>query len=157
MSDNVLNELRNKRNRANVSQRVDTLVPKPQPEPQADSLLTEQNPPQSLTPVTSQENQTSTPSGASSLADLKAELEKYPQTKRHSAIVLEKELDSDLTKFCKEQGITVETFLEAAWTVVHSDDAQLEKITLEAKRRYYQRKRVGQIKRLITMLSNSSK
>lgn len=157
MSDNVLNELRNKRNRAKVSQRVDALVPKPQSESQIDSLLTEKNPPQSPTPVTPQGNQTPTPSGVSSLADLKAELEKYPQTKRHSAIVLEKELDLYLTKFCKERGITVETFLEAAWTVVHSDDAQLEKIALEAKRRYNQRKRIGHIKRLITMLSNSSK
>ncbi|MHC5672948.1 PIN domain-containing protein [Nostoc sp.] len=70
---------------------------------------------------------------------------------------LEKDLDQELTRFCKDKGITVEVFLEAAWTFASADNALLEKVTTEAKRRYDQRKRVGQIKRLITMLSNSSK
>ena len=91
------------------------------------------------------------------IAALIAELEQYPETKRHSAIVLEKDLDQKLTQFCRIRGITVETFLEAAWTVASEDNTLREKITTEAKRRYDQRKRVGQLKRLITMLSNSSK
>lgn len=35
MSDNVLDQLRNKRNRPTVPARTDALVPKPQPQPQA--------------------------------------------------------------------------------------------------------------------------
>ncbi|BDA76411.1 hypothetical protein CAL7716_105770 (plasmid) [Calothrix sp. PCC 7716] len=136
MSDNILNQLRNKRNRATVPERIDALVPK-STEPQ-------------VQPVTVTEN-----NNIDTLASLKAELEQYPETRRHSAIVLEKDLDSQLTQFCKDKGITVETFLEAAWTVVNADEALVEKITTEAKRRYDQRKRVGQIKRLITMLGNS--
>ncbi|RUS94420.1 hypothetical protein DSM106972_093150 [Dulcicalothrix desertica PCC 7102] len=137
MSDNILNQLRNKRNRATVPERIDALVPKStEPEVQ---------------PVTVAENN----NNINTLASLKAELEQYPETRRHSAIVLEKDLDSQLTQFCKDKGITVETFLEAAWTVVNADEALVEKITTEAKRRYDQRKRVGQIKRLITMLGNS--
>jgi cellobiose phosphorylase len=151
MSDNVLNQLRNKRNRTTVTPRQDALLTQEQPQAQAQ----EQNSLPQPTPVTELAN--STAATADTIAELKAELEKYPQTRRHSAIVLEKDLDQELTRFCKELGITVEVFLEAAWTVASTDNALTEKITTEAKRRYDQRKRVGQIKRLITMLSNPSK
>lgn len=179
--NNVLNQLRNKRNRKSVPPRLDALVPKPAEEaqvppsatPKSDShssttntnatevLSNSQHPiePETPQPTTSEQEQgddtTTTTSKSDSITELKAELEKYPQTKRHSAIVLEQDLSQQLTQFCKERGITVETFLEAAWTIVHSDDALVEEITTEAKRRYDQRKRVGQIKRLITMLGNS--
>jgi hypothetical protein len=151
MSDNVLNQLRNKRNRPTVTPRQDALLTQEQPQAQPQ----EQNSLPQPTPVTELAN--STAATADTIAELKAELEKYPQTRRHSAIVLEKDLDQELTRFCKELGITVEVFLEAAWTVTSTDNALTEKITTEAKRRYDQRKRVGQIKRLITMLSNPSK
>lgn len=159
-SENVLDQLRNKRNRPTVPARTDALVPKPQPQAQEQETLTqpnaeEQNPPQQPTPVTELANPTAAP--ADTLTELKVELEKYPETRRHSAIVLEKDLDQELTRFCKDRGITVEVFLEAAWTVANASDALMEKITTEAKRRYDQRKRVGQLKRLITMLSNSAK
>ncbi|MDF5706283.1 MAG: hypothetical protein PUP90_01055 [Nostoc sp. S4] len=149
MSDNVLNQLRNKRNRSTVEPRQDALVPKVQPQAE------EQNSPQEPSPVTELPNPTATP--ADTISELTAELEKYPETRRHSAIVLEKDLDQELTRFCKDRGITVEVFLEAAWAIASADNALVEKITTEAKRRYDRRKRVGQIKRLITMLSNSSK
>lgn len=176
--NNVLNQLRNKRNRKSVPPRLDALVPKPAEEAQAPSSETpkeltntkmseqlhhsQQNiEPETAQPMTSEQEQqhlddtTTATSKSDSITELKAELEKYPQTKRHSAIVLEKDLSQQLTQFCKEQGITVETFLEAAWTIVNSSDALVEEITTEAKRRYDQRKRVGKLKRLITMLSNS--
>ncbi|MBN3945073.1 MAG: hypothetical protein HWQ38_00670 [Nostoc sp. NMS7] len=149
MSDNVLNQLRNKRNRPTVEPRQDALVPKLQPQTK------EQNAPQQITSVTKLVNPTA--ASSDTLTELQAELEKYPETRRHSAIVLEKDLDQELTRFCKDRGITVEVFLEAAWTFASADNALVEEITTEAKRRYDQRKRVGQIKRLITMLSNSSK
>jgi hypothetical protein len=148
MSDNVLNQLRNKRNRPTVEPRQDALVKKVQPQTE------EQNARQQITPVTELVNPTAS---SDTLSELKTELEKYPETRRHSAIVLEKDLDQELTRFCKDTGITVEVFLEAAWTIASADNALVEKITTEAKHRYDQRKRVGQIKRLITMLSNSSK
>jgi len=151
MSDNLLNQLRNKRHRPTVEPRQDALVPKVQLPPQTQ----EQNSPQETIPVTEPTNPTAT--SADTIAELITELEKYPSTRRHSAIVLEKDLDLELTRFCQERGITVEVFLEAAWTFASTDNPLLEKITTEAKRRYNQRKRVGQIKRLITMLSNSSK
>ncbi|MBD2248408.1 hypothetical protein [Nostoc sp. FACHB-888] len=149
MSDNVLNQLRNKRNRPTVEPRQDALVSKVQ------SQTEKQNSSQESSTVTEPANPTAAP--ADTIAELQSELEKYPETRRHSAIVLEKDLDQKLTRFCKDRGITVEVFLEAAWTIASADNALVEKITTEAKHRYDQRKRVGQIKRLITMLSNSSK
>lgn len=180
-TQDVLNQLRNKRNRKSVPPRQDALVPKPAEEAQAPSSETPKSDersklkntneteapsdsqlhiePETPQPTTWEQEQgddtTTATSKGNSITELKAELEKYPQTKRHSAIVLEKDLSQKLTQFCRERGITVETFLEAAWTIVNSDDALVEEITTEAKRRYDQRKRVGQIKRLITMLSNS--
>ncbi|GAX45733.1 hypothetical protein NIES4075_67540 [Tolypothrix sp. NIES-4075] len=153
MDDNILNQLRNKRNRRTVEPRIDALV---QQGSQSEKELELEEAPTQPTPVESVENSTAT-NGADTIAALTAELEQYPETKRHSAIVLEKDLDQKLTQFCRIRGITVETFLEAAWTVASEDNTYVAKITTEAKRRYDQRKRVGQLKRLITMLSNSSK
>lgn len=146
-SDNILNQIRNQRQRPTVPKRVDALIPKPQevatPETDAD--------PEPAMPAS---NCATT---SDSIEALKQELEQYPQTKRHSGIVLDQDLDLTLTQFCKERGITVETFLEAAWSLSQSDESWLSQIVTEAKRRYNQRKRVGQIKRLITMLSNQAK
>lgn len=139
--DSILNQIRNKRNRTTVPERFDELVPKFQQQ-------------QDNTAPLEPENLHSSKSG-DTISALKSELEQYPLTKRHSAIVLEKDLDSQLTQFCKDQGITIETFLEAAWTEASTDNILREKITIEAKRRYDGRKRVGQLKRLITMLSNN--
>jgi hypothetical protein len=86
------------------------------------------------------------------LEGLKAELAKYPETRRHSAIVLDKALDQKLTQFCKDRSITVEVFLEAAWTTAIETPELLEAIATEAKRRYISRKQAGRLRRLITML-----
>ncbi|MCV3214070.1 hypothetical protein OGM63_11200 [Plectonema radiosum NIES-515] len=153
MDDNILNQLRNKRNRRTVEPRIDALV---QQGSQSEKELELEEAATLPLPVESVESPTTT-NGADREAALIAELEQYPETKRHSAIVLEKDLDQKLTQFCRIRGITVETFLEAAWTVASEDNTLREKITTDAKRRYDQRKRVGQLKRLITMLSNSSK
>ena len=74
MSDNVLNQLRNKRNRPTVEPRQDALVPKVQPSPPTE----EQNSPQLPSPVPATDNPTATP--ADTIAQLIAELETYPST-----------------------------------------------------------------------------
>ena len=150
MSDNILNELRNKRNRPQVTPRQDVLLTQEQSQTQSQEPNSISKP----SPVIEPEPSTLSAAPSDTLAELKAELEKYPLTRRHSAIVLEKNLDQELTRFCKDRGITVEVFLEAAWTIANADNALTEKIVVEAKCRYDRRKRVGHIKRLITMLSN---
>jgi hypothetical protein len=88
------------------------------------------------------------------LGELKAELAKIPETIRHSAIVLEKEVDQVLTRYCKENRITIEVFLEAAWTLASSNPSIMKKIMTDAKRRYDNRKRAGKLRRLITMIES---
>lgn len=89
------------------------------------------------------------------LEELKAQLALFNGTRRHSAIVLDTEIDSNLTRFCKEKGITVELFLEAAWLEAVASEELMEKILTEAKRRYQGRKQAGKLRRLITMLSGN--
>ena len=129
--DNLLDRLRQNRIRSNVTKPDDQLT-----ETAAESNLEHYN------------NNT--------LLDLKAQLAQYPETNRHSAIVLDKQLDIQLTRYCKEQKITVETFLEAAWALAHSNPQLLEQITDSAILRYKSRKEAGKLRRLITMLSKHS-
>ena len=139
MSDNILDQIRSNRKRAAVPTRNDPLLTPPLESPEG-------NPPKLSEDVARGE-------AASTLEELKAELAKIPPTRRHSAIVLEAEIDSNLTRFCKEQGLTVEVFLEAAWLIAAAEPELMEKIKAEAKRRYDARKQAGKLRRLITMLS----
>jgi hypothetical protein len=93
---------------------------------------------------------------ASSLDDLRAALAKIPATHRHSAIVLDNALDQELTRYCKDQRITVEVFLEAAWIQAAADPKLMQAILAEAKRRYSARKQAGKLRRLITMLEGGN-
>jgi hypothetical protein len=133
-SDSVLAKLRDKRSRATVSTREDILVPKPEiTEP-----LEDRN---NLEPVKD-----------NSIEALQKELALFPETVRHSGIVLDKEIDRDLTQFCRGNKITVELFLEAAWCLSDLEPEFLERILVEAKQRYNSRKQAGKTRRLLTML-----
>ena len=144
MSDSVLDRIRQNRHRAAVPPRDDTLVVKPQ---LLESVSEE-------TPIPAPDPQAANPSDA--IAELKAELAQIPQTNRHSASVLDKELDQNLTRHCKDQRITVETFLEAAWIYADANPEAMAEILTEAKRRYAERKRAGKLRRLITMLESQA-
>ena len=133
-SDNVLAKLRDKRSRATVSTREDILVPKQEP---TEPLENKNN----LGPVKD-----------NSIEALQKELASFPETIRHSGIVLEKGIDRDLTQFCRENKITVELFLEAAWCLSDLEPEFLERILVEAKQRYTSRKQAGKTRRLLTML-----
>jgi hypothetical protein len=133
-SDNVLAKLRDKRSRATVSTREDILVPKPEV----------------IEPLESEAN--SEPNQDNSIEALQKELASFPETVRHSGIVLEKGIDRDLTQFCRDNKITVELFLEAAWCLSDLEPEFLERILVEAKQRYTSRKQAGKTRRLLTML-----
>ena len=133
-SDNVLAKLRDKRSRATVSTREDILVSKPEIN---EPLESENN----LEPVTD-----------NSVEALQKELASFPETVRHSGIVLEKGIDRDLTQFCRDNKITVELFLEAAWCLSDLEPEFLERILVSAKQRYTSRKQAGKTRRLLTML-----
>ena len=133
-SDSVLAKLRDKRSRATVSTREDIVVPKQEiTEP-----LEDRN---NLEPVKD-----------NSIEALQKELASFHETVRHSGIVLEKGIDRDLTQFCRDNKITVELFLEAAWCLSDLEPEFLERILVEAKQRYTSRKQAGKTRRLLTML-----
>ncbi len=142
MSDSILDKIRSNRKRTVVPSREDTLIDPKQGSEQAALQSTKEN-----------EASKETTDSNSILEKLKAELATIPQTRRHSAVVLDAEIDANLTKFCKEKGVTVEVFLEAAWLQSVASPELMEKILVEAKSRYDSRKRAGKLRRLITMLS----
>ncbi|MEG4535155.1 hypothetical protein [Microcoleus sp. D2_18a_D3] len=166
MSDSILDQIRSNRKRTIVPNREDTLIAPKQESEQIAQQLTPANatsPNEASSEILANEtsaNETSTNATSnettnpnSTLEELKAELAKLPPTRRHSAVVLDAEIDANLTRFCKEKGVTVEVFLEAAWLQAEASSELMEKILVEAKCRYDSRKLAGKLRRLITMLS----
>lgn len=143
MSDSVLDRIRQNRNRTRVPQRDDVLVTK-SPSNELGSQL--DNPDERETT-----KEDTAPTDAT-LEELKAQLAKFPPTRRHSAIVLDQDIDQELTRFCKDQGVTVEVFLEAAWLLTSAEPELMKAVMAEALRRYKARKMAGKLRRLITML-----
>jgi hypothetical protein len=144
MSDSVLDRIRQNRNRTRVPQRDDVLVTKSPSNEQGSQL---DNPDELQT--TKKEDTAATDA---TLEELKAQLAKFPPTRRHSAIVLDQDIDQELTRFCKDQGVTVEVFLEAAWLLTSAEPELMKAVMAEALRRYKARKIAGKLRRLITML-----
>lgn len=142
MSDSILDKIRSNRQRTVVPSREDTLIA---PKQESEQITQQSTPANEPSKETTGDNST--------LEELKAELAKIPPTRRHSAVVLDAEIDANLTRFCKEKGVTVEVFLEAAWLQAEASSELMEKILVEAKCRYDSRKLAGKLRRLITMLS----
>lgn len=142
MSDSILDQIRSNRKRTVVPSREDTLIA---PKQESEQITQQSTPANEPSKETTGDN--------SILEELKAELAKIPPTRRHSAVVLDAEIDANLTRFCKEKGVTVEVFLEAAWLQAVASSELMEKILVEAKCRYDSRKLAGKLRRLITMLS----
>ena len=142
MSDSILDQIRSNRKRTVVPSREDTLIA---PKQESEQITQQSTPANEPSKETTGDNST--------LEELKAELAKIPPTRRHSAVVLDAEIDANLTRFCKEKGVTVEVFLEAAWLQAVASSELMEKILVEAKCRYDSRKLAGKLRRLITMLS----
>ena len=142
MSDSILDKIRSNRKRTVVPSREDTLIA---PKQESEQITQQSTPAKEPSKETTGDNST--------LEELKAELAKIPPTRRHSAVVLDAEIDANSTRFCKEKGVTVEVFLEAAWLQAVASSELMEKILVEAKCRYDSRKLAGKLRRLITMLS----
>ncbi len=160
MSD-VLSKIKAKRNRATVPAREDFLLKQNPPineennvESSVDLVIATDE--QIIDSTASSIEQHSSPiPNKGQIEALRAELEKYPEIIRHSAIRLEKELDSRLTRFCKENGCTIETFLEAAFEEALADTCWREKILKNALNRYASRKKAGKLRQLITQLEKA--
>lgn len=145
MTDNVLAKLREKRARAIVPIREDILVPKSEVIPPDLILIAAE-----VSAVEVVEK--SSPHTISSIESLEEELEQAPETVRHSGIILDKGVDDGLSRFCKDNKITIETFLEAAWCLSELDPKIRGQILEDAKKRYTLRKQMGSKRRLLTSL-----
>lgn len=154
MSDSVLDRIRQNRHRPAVPVRDDTLITRVQQSESSPVYKIVQPPPKVAAPDAKITDENDSSNNA--LEALKAELSKVPPTNRHSAIVLEQELDQALTRYCKENRITIEVFLEAAWVYASANPTAMEEMVAEAKRRYGDRKRAGKLRRMLTMLEGKS-
>lgn len=154
MSDSVLDRIRQNRHRPSVPIRDDTLIPRVQQSESSPVYKIVPSPSKVAAPAAKIADDTDKPNSA--LEELKAELAQVPSTNRHSAIVLEQELDQALTRYCKENRITIEVFLEAAWMYASANPTVLEELLADAKRRYADRKRAGKLRRMLTMLEGKS-
>ncbi|WP_250126327.1 hypothetical protein [Chroococcidiopsis sp. CCMEE 29] len=160
MSD-VLSKIKAKRNRATVPAREDFLLKQNPPIEEennvegSDSLVIATDGQIIDSAASSIEQHSSPIPSKGQIEALRAQLEKYPEIIRHSAIRLEKELDSRLTRFCKENGCTIETFLEAAFEEAEADASWREKILKNALNRYASRKKAGKLRQLITQLEKA--
>ncbi|MEG3960579.1 hypothetical protein, partial [Microcoleus sp. herbarium2] len=129
MSDSILDKIRSNRKRTIVPNREDTLIAPKQESEQIAQRSTPANETSNETSANETSNETT--NSNSNLEELKAELAKIPPTRRHSAVVLDAEIDANLTRFCKEKGVTVEVFLEAAWLQAVASSELMEKILVE--------------------------
>lgn len=153
MSDSVLDRIRQNRQRPSVPVRDDILITRVQ-QSESSPVYKIQPPPKVPPADAIMADSGDTPNDA--LEELKAELAKVSPTNRHSAIVLEQELDQALTRYCKENRITIEVFLEAAWGYASANPTAMEEILAAAKHRYSDRKRAGKLRRMLTMLEGKS-
>lgn len=144
-NDDVLARLRSRRQRPTVPPRTDPLL---------DKGIGRSDAPPPADPGAPSPSARSVASATDfDLAALRADIDRLPPTRRHSAIVLDAAIDRDLTRYCKDRGITVELWLEAAWTLVGDRPDLQEAIAAAARQRYEARKHAGKLRRLYTMLA----
>ena len=91
-------------------------------------------------------------SDVNNLDDLSRAVENLPQMGKRIAVSLEVDLRAQLLRLCDSEGITPETFLEAAVAVLEQHPHALAAILAEAKLRYQQRKDAGHLRRTLTSL-----
>lgn len=79
------------------------------------------------------------------------EVDNLPQISKRLAVRLEDELRNQLERLCKDEKITPETFLEAAFAICKSNPRTMAIVIAEAKERYGKRKMAGELRRLKTI------
>jgi hypothetical protein len=92
---------------------------------------------------------------ASLVSPLEKELKSFPAiSDKKISIRVEKEIYTGIRELCYNNKITVETLLEAYFTLCKSQPRLLEKIVKEAQARIKRRTKAGNIRSLITKTKN---
>lgn len=86
-------------------------------------------------------------------ASIEAQLEKLPEVTSRRSVRLEKSLFEELSTFCQQHGITMETFLEAGYVIASENRNLQSQIIAEAQRRMEDRKQAGKLRRVLAQLS----
>jgi hypothetical protein len=91
-------------------------------------------------------------------SSLLAELDSLPKVSpKKVGVRLEEELLADIQSHCREEGITIETLLEAFFVICNSRESTMKQVTKEAKARIKQRTRAGNIRSTLTKFKNLQK
>lgn len=78
------------------------------------------------------------------------ELATLPEVGNRRNIRLETSIDTELFSMCRDSPLTLETLLEGFYIVCKDNPKLMKKVQQEAEARYKQRKRKGQLRRLIS-------
>lgn len=92
-------------------------------------------------------------SSTDAAASIEAQLAELPEVTSRRSVRLEKRLFEELSAFCQQHGITMETFLEASYVVAFGDSNLQPQIITEAQRRMEDRKQAGKLRRILTQLN----
>lgn len=88
-------------------------------------------------------------------ASLTAELASFPPiSQKKVGVRLEEEVLTQLETTCKENKITIETFLEAAFIACQEDPSIMNATIADAQTRLARRKRAGTIRSILTKSQN---
>jgi hypothetical protein len=116
--------------------------------PRSEGLLAE-------TELVSQEEEATKPIPVQSTLFLEKELASLPLiTNKKIGVRLEEDIYEEVRKLCQENSITVETLLEAYFTVCSTQPKLVNKIIEEAQFRLKQRTKAGNIRSLLTKTKN---
>lgn len=91
-------------------------------------------------------------SDISEAKDLEAKIDALPKVAARRNIRLEESLDAAMQQFCMREGVTIDTFLEAALLACDRNATLKQRIVKEAKQRLQQRKEAGKLRRIHSQL-----
>lgn len=95
-------------------------------------------------------------SSTDAAASIEAQLAELPEVTGRRTIRIEKNLFEELSNFCQQHGITIETFLEAGYVVALTEETLQAQIISEAQRRMKERKQAGKLRRVLTQLNTNT-
>lgn len=95
-------------------------------------------------------------SSTDAAASIEAQLAALPEVTSRRSVRIEKSLFEELSTFCQQHGITIETFLEASYIAASADQDLQSQIVTEAQRRMEERKQAGKLRRVLTQLNTNT-
>lgn len=133
-----------------VPPRQDELIPKTDAQPVKSEPIVQQE----ESPEPNEAHGEADASGIA-IASLERELETLPSvSNKKIGVRLEEEIYEDIRRLCQDNNITVETLLEAYFTVCRSQPTLVETIIEEAQSRLKRRTKAGNIRSLLTKAKN---